>query len=411
MKKLWVLFLVLAMVCLAMPASAQYAYKGYPLQLCSDSTGDPRPCRWLQFLTGNSAGMGTLDLLPTGAAMYRWNDAGRFVRWNGASGSATVPGYTRLMDGDTTALGDIELMDGSVEVATTLGILGRFQMLVWNGTGSAPAATGAAAVSTSTLRVVKATDSAVVLSLQIIDDWDESDRAKVNPIAGQAGIAAGSGAVDVLTPRVILATDDPAVVSLAIIDDWDATEDAAVPADGAAVMVEASSSQKVAVDTGDATIPSANLNGEIVIAGHTWGTTSNRGDEIDPVSAHHVEDTLADVTDETSGTTTYYYIDLDGFTGMALQVEIGSATDTITYTVECTIQDDGTAPGSTVYQDVTQYGMNIESAASTAADYTADAILTLPSRSNYKYCRVKTVSSGGNNTGDYVIFMKKWFGS
>lgn len=64
-------------------------------------------------------------------------------------------------------------------------------------------------------------------SLSVLDDWDESDRAKVNPIVGQAGVAAGSGAVGVTTQRVILATDDPAVTSLALIDDIVKTEDAA----------------------------------------------------------------------------------------------------------------------------------------------------------------------------------------
>ena len=55
-------------------------------------------------------------------------------------------------------------------------------------------------------------------SLAVIDDWDESDRCKVNPIVGQAGIAAGAGAVSASTPRVTLAADDPAVASLALID-------------------------------------------------------------------------------------------------------------------------------------------------------------------------------------------------
>lgn len=44
-------------------------------------------------------------------------------------------------------------------------------------------------------------------SLAILDDWDESDRAKVNPIAGQAGVQGGSGTVSALTQRVVLATD------------------------------------------------------------------------------------------------------------------------------------------------------------------------------------------------------------
>lgn len=44
-------------------------------------------------------------------------------------------------------------------------------------------------------------------SLSILDDWDESDRAKVNPVAGQAGVQGGAGAATANTQRVALATD------------------------------------------------------------------------------------------------------------------------------------------------------------------------------------------------------------
>lgn len=67
--------------------------------------------------------------------------------------------------------------------------------------------TGAGATDASTQRVVAATDSPDVTALQIIDDWDESDRAKVNLIAGQAGITGGAGAVAANTPRVVSADD------------------------------------------------------------------------------------------------------------------------------------------------------------------------------------------------------------
>jgi len=55
--------------------------------------------------------------------------------------------------------------------------------------------------------------AAVQTSVEVMDDWDESDRAKVNPIVGQAGVAAGTGVMGVTVPRVTLATDDPAVVA------------------------------------------------------------------------------------------------------------------------------------------------------------------------------------------------------
>lgn len=60
--------------------------------------------------------------------------------------------------------------------------------------------------------------AAIATSLNILDDWDESDRAKVNLIVGQAGITGGAGAVAANTPRTTLASDDPAVTLLGTID-------------------------------------------------------------------------------------------------------------------------------------------------------------------------------------------------
>lgn len=77
---------------------------------------------------------------------------------------------------------------------------------------------GAGAVTAGVQRVTLASDDPAVVALQVIDDWDESDRAKVNLIAGQAGIAGGAGVVGATVPRVTLASDDPAVVALQLID-------------------------------------------------------------------------------------------------------------------------------------------------------------------------------------------------
>lgn len=49
--------------------------------------------------------------------------------------------------------------------------------------------------------------TAAAASLNVLDDWDESDRAKVNPIVGQAGVEGGSGAATSKTLRVAHATD------------------------------------------------------------------------------------------------------------------------------------------------------------------------------------------------------------
>lgn len=71
------------------------------------------------------------------------------------------------------------------------------------------AVAGAGAVSTAVQRMTLASDDPAVAALQIMDDWDETDRAKVNIIVGQAGVAANAGAASATTLRTISATDDP----------------------------------------------------------------------------------------------------------------------------------------------------------------------------------------------------------
>lgn len=94
--------------------------------------------------------------------------------------------------------------------------------------GQAGIAAGSAAIAANTPSVTLATNDPAVTSLAVMDDWDESDRAKVNPIVGQAGISAGSAAIGVTTPSVTLATNDPAVTSVQIMDDWDESDRAKV---------------------------------------------------------------------------------------------------------------------------------------------------------------------------------------
>ena len=53
--------------------------------------------------------------------------------------------------------------------------------------------------------------AAAASALSVIDDWDESDRAKVNLIAGQAGVQGGAGASSATTQRVAIATDANAI--------------------------------------------------------------------------------------------------------------------------------------------------------------------------------------------------------
>lgn len=116
---------------------------------------------------------------------------------------------------DETSPDTVDEGDGG---AARMTLYRAFHVNLRDASGTA-IAVGSGAVSAATLRVSIATDDAAISSLSVLDDWDESDRAKVNLIVGQAGIAAGAGAVGVTVPRVTLASDDPAVASLGTLDD------------------------------------------------------------------------------------------------------------------------------------------------------------------------------------------------
>jgi hypothetical protein len=65
---------------------------------------------------------------------------------------------------------------------------------------SATLPTGAATAAKQDTQITA--EQAIQAAVQIMDDWDESDRAKVNAIVGQAGVDGGSGAVTAKTQRV-----------------------------------------------------------------------------------------------------------------------------------------------------------------------------------------------------------------
>lgn len=133
----------------------------------------------------------------------------------GVSGTVTVDSELTTADLDTGAGTDTRAVvgfvygadGGGVLVSTTnpLPVGDNGGSLTVDGTVIANAGTN---LNTSALALEAGGNLAgAATSLAILDDWDEADRAKVNPIAGQAGVQGGSGAVSALTQRVVLATD------------------------------------------------------------------------------------------------------------------------------------------------------------------------------------------------------------
>jgi len=144
---------------------------------------------------------------------------------------------------------------------------------------SALPVSGTVTVDTSLLATA-ANQATEIASLSVLDDWDETDRAKVNLIVGQAGIAAGTGVDGATVPRVTLATNvalpagtnnigDVDVVSsalptgastlaeqqtqttaLQLIDDTVATDGAATPTKGILIAgQDGTNAQTIKTDT------------------------------------------------------------------------------------------------------------------------------------------------------------------
>jgi len=192
--------------------------------------------------------------------------------------------------------------------------------------------------------------------------------------------------------------------AIQIIDDWDAVHGSAVASDGPQVMGSARSSQATAVDNGDAARFTTNLYGEIVAAGYSWVTNTIGVTESDPLSEHHTETTPVDETDLTDNTTYYAYWDMDGYRNFTLQCNMNIETDSITATLECTVQDDGTAQGSCFYTDVT----NDLTGAASVID--SDFIWIVDTPVMFKYCRLAyAVADEDGNDSDLTCFLKRGY--
>jgi len=96
--------------------------------------------------------------------------------------------------------------------------------------------------------ITEASGAAIAASLSILDDWDETNRAAVNTIAGQVGVQGASGVVTALTQRVVLATDVALPAGTNNIGDVDVLS--VVPGTGATNLGKAEDSAHTTGDVG-----------------------------------------------------------------------------------------------------------------------------------------------------------------
>lgn len=198
---------------------------------------------------------------------------------------------------------------------------------------------------------------------------------------------------------VVKVSDDGNKLGLQHVTNEDGTEDAAVPSDGAIIMVEARSTQKTAVDSGDAVIPVANLNGELALAGYDWTNGYHDVAEQNPISADYDPVEHANVTNGVDATYPYE-ITMDGYKWLGIQLKLSNGSGT------CTVKIYGKMHTDSDYVDISSlYG---------AASWTGTGsphILTDTFRAGqFHKIKIEVVAStGGSNDADWQVSSKKLY--
>lgn len=217
--------------------AGDYVGAGAGTQYTEDAAAAANPVGTALILVREDARAGTLTSADRDNVAARGNNKGElYVKDTDAAALLTT------IDTDTGAIAStVDALAGALASVATDALTANII------TGETGVAGGTGNAGANTIRVVSAADDPAVatldniylslgagagtdlaaivasagnqvVSLGIMDDWDETDRAKVNIIAGQAGVTAGAGAVAANTPRVTLASDDPAVVALQALD-------------------------------------------------------------------------------------------------------------------------------------------------------------------------------------------------
>jgi len=133
-----------------------------------------------------------------------------------------------------------------------------------------------------------------------------------------------------------------------------------------------------------------------------------------PARDDHVGTTLVSADNLTTNTTFYAYIDMQDYRYLDLHIQQLQATptDTLTCTFEATNQDDGTAPASCTYLDITQLGVRWQTEAAAASKVFSAAggvKWSLNEGVTCRYARLKYVTS--NDSGgdiDLRVYMRRF---
>lgn len=194
----------------------------------------PRGARYARVKV--TAGVGAQSYLRL-QTVYSISDTG--TNMVSVSGSVTVSPTPGVDIGDVTV--------NNAAGASAVNIQDGGNSITVDGSITANAGTN---LNTSALALESGNLKTITGSLNIMDDWDESDRCKVNPIVGQAGVAAGSGTVGSTTQRVVLATNVGLPAGSSTIGSIASITTSIVPGTGATNLGKAEDAAAATGDTG-----------------------------------------------------------------------------------------------------------------------------------------------------------------
>ncbi len=281
-------------------------------------------------------------------------------------------------------------------------------------------------VSAGSQRVTLATDDVNTAAINtatatIAGDTTSLD-AKV-PALGTAAMVASSPVTiasdDTLTAaaNTLLGTIDADTSSL---ETTVGAHDAAAAAPGTRIVGRATAALSTAVDNGDDAQINTDLNQQIRLASHTISTTSDRVEEIDPLSAQYVESSVIDNQAVVTALDTYTSeIDVSGYKDVTLQVymvggvDAGTNDETVTITVEASNGLQIAAADRWI--DITEVIVDMELGTNSHANFTstgataAEHLLSIGDV-NVEKLRVKYVWGGapdGATAGSIVIVARK----
>jgi hypothetical protein len=157
---------------------------------------------------------------------------------------------------------------------------------------------------------------------------------------------------------------------------------------------------------GDRVDASFDLAGYIRSRSKAYDTSSQADKQVEqaPIYTHHTPLLQVEVTNETNGTNNRR-VNVSSYDQVILNFNGVAGNDTITLTIEASSQDDGTDIASAAYEDISQYGVTTLTQALGAANYTDD-VMFLINVKGMEFLNVKTVSTGGNNDGDYNEYLR-----